>query len=493
MTRMERGSRPDLYNDPEVNDFITKIGLGDLTPDSMKSAFERIRRATDIALDRHDFTPIKRSGMAEDQGFAGYRLEAPLISPEVWARVPDGTLSYVVSVGGERFRHFRLIKDEGELRTDEELGRADYPHGVDRTVTLDELADRISSPLIADYKSFSTNPPQVNVGISLAFPHTNIVRDDGIDAILAPLDESGRLTKHWTISDWEQSKNNPSLIDRIKMRFRDAGIDTQDMRFVIVNDTEALALDTNTGNHIKPNDQIAPVYAVAGSGINHAVYLNSTDRFRGFCNLESGRISLSSTDVSDRMLTLLNRDEWHRDVTAVNEPTELEHEVGAIYIPRRIEAGIQLLREMEFSEGGRIFRSDEYAQELIRVIEANCHTRPTYLSDVLSETPPDELAEDPLIQDKVVQNLIRRALKRSGQFIGLSTAGVLSAVDDARFREGQHIILSDGAFLHEAEGVRNHAEQTARSLGFDITFTHASRVNGVAALAMSYDHLREAA
>jgi hypothetical protein len=461
---MSRNEQPrvDLedYLSPGFSERVTTIGLGNLSAADLTENFEDIRRRAAIGLGRKDGAGLEVGGLRSDQGLAAFKTEIPPLTQEAWERIPDGTESYVVNVGGTVFGYHHAKKENGLIET-KKLGQTSYPEKSRRHLTFSEFVSRITDPIITNYKNKVIKPDKIRLGVSLAFPHSNRVGEDGIDALLEPTKPNGTLPKHWKITDWEKiDPKDRGLIGAIKRDFAANGINTE-IEIVVINDTAGVEFDVNAVNEAREKRlPLLPVSAVGGSGVNHAVNQN------GLINFESGRATVASNRVTERMIQNLRK-----ETGAEILRNELEHETGGQYIIERLRAGIEIL-----GEDGLI--DLKYAQHISEKIKQ------------LSEHNPDligQIAEGHTeIQDRAIQNLARRALIRAAQFFGLTTAAILEASLGSREGGEKAVVLAEGSFLHNGVGVKREAEQIAARLGQPIEFIKASSVRGMAALSMSW-------
>jgi hypothetical protein len=459
----------DRYLSPDFALTLHQIGLSEMSTADLHLMYTDLLDRARIGLHRTRPVLITEGGLAADEGLAAFRTGIPTITAEAWNQVEDGTDAYVASVGGTNFEFHRAFKESGRIAT-RKLGKNAYEKDETKKVSYNEFVARIVDPVADHYNSRAFKAKKLRLGVSLGFPHNNIVTNDGIDATLEPLKHDGTLTKQWKITDWEKIPlKERHLSTAIKNRFEELGVDPARIELVILNDTPATALDVNAIVDAQEKKlSILPVAAIGGTGTNHAALYDGK-----LINMESGRSIISDCMVTQKML---------ENIAVENgEPVvrrELEHEIGGKYIIERLRAGIQIL-------GAQGMIDDEYAGALSEWIRIKHEHNPSLLSEIA--------AGNTAITDKAIQFLAQQALKRAGQFFGITTAAIAEAVCGERRGEPKCAVLTEGSFVNYADNVKRLAENTASRLGQPIEIVEASSVRGAAGLAMARPYLELAA
>ena len=450
------------------------IGLLGLEQEAIKPRFIDIQQRLVTGLRRSGEPTIADGGMAADEGFASFRTGIPLISNEAWGRVPNGTESYVASVGGTNTKYYKTTKEsETDIRL-ERIGELKYEQDAKKQLTFAEFIDRTVKPIAEAYNNASEKPDRLHFGISLAFAHKNIVTEEGLDAEFSPLDEFGTFPKGWKITDWAKiPEKERGFIQAIKRGFQKYDIDPAIVNAVILNDTPGTALDSSAARKAtEDGKKILAIGAVGGTGTNFA-----GDQ-EGLINFELGRWPLpkdtegKADNVTERVLDNMLQDSLHFDPAAKRGVPELENETGGKYAPERLRAGIQIL-------GEQMPEILPDANELADWIKVASEQNETLISD---------LASGKLYISDLVQRLAQGVLTRAGQHFGLASAAVADVLYGDRQKEDEAALLVEGSFVNRATGVKDEAEKTAFSLGQPISIYEANSIKGVGALAMSWEY-----
>lgn len=457
------------YTSSEFSQRMLSIGLTELPTDEIFTQTNKLVEKAQISLARRTRARIVEGGMAADGGFAAFRTGIPRITPEIWQNVEEGTDSYVASVGGTNFKFHHAIKENG-LITTRKMGEASYGNDRMKRLTYREFVSRIVDGIAEDYNAKDIKPDKLRLGVSIGFPHSNVVTSEGVDAVLEPIKSDGTLVKQWKITDWEKiSEEDKSMTQAIKKRFEELGIDPSIVEVSILNDTPATALDINaiTDAHQR-GLTILPVSAIGGTGTNHSAFHEGE-----LVNMETGRGEITDSLITTKMLENIAKETGE----SVIRP-ELEHEIGGKYIIERVRAAIEIMSDSEFID-------KDYARALSDWIQINQESNPELVSQLArGETE---------INDKAVELLAQQALKRAAQFFGLTTAAIAEALIGERPDGPKAAVLTEGSFVNRAKSVRRIAEHTAATLYQPIEIIESSSVIGVAALSMSREFLPLAA
>lgn len=434
---------------PKASDMKTRLdelGLRPFTDAELRDLSQRLRTTIDIGLNRQGEPVIT------DGGVLAAATGVQAITPTQVRSIPDGQRGITAACGGTNWIFAETRKQpDGQVVIGRSFVRT-IPEQK-RQHTFDSFAEIIADGMARVAEQYDLmNEDVLPLSLSLGFPQINSQTPQGdIDAKIP----RRHLPKFWEITDYDESippNEQPSLGERIKEKLRARGVHGVHS-IAIVNDTVAVGLDVQ-------HDKDAPVGFVFGTGTNGAMYAGTE---KGMVNLEIGHAEIMDKDA---MLTIMQTRGWAPDTRRI-----MEYIMGGAFIPARVMAGIELLKDFVSSP-------DAINQQISE------SSNPALMSDMAKGRQSPLVGLSLAADDYFAAHLCaRRAIHQAGQLIGIHIGTVCEAVG---YTNGKVYVPYEGSVLGKGYLVKQRALQTVKTLlpNVELIPYEASGMVGVAKLAM---------
>lgn len=442
-----------------LTEAIAEIGIGELTHTEVQERYASVSNQLDIGLSRQG-RPTR-----EDGGVLAIRTPIPLITPEAYTHVPTGKRVLTAEFGGTNLKI--NIAEKQQNGSIEQAQLYEQSFALDeRQVTFAQYIDIMAEPL--DRFRHLAGGDSFDFGFSFGLAHENSVEPYGLEVNLLSEKNNGVLVKGWHIRDWSQiPPSERGVIGAINRRLGNNGSG------IGINDTPAVALDRGAAlGAQREGYRVLDGAAVAGTGTNGAVFIGE------MVNTEIGHALWPDDPVSARLRRRLIDQGIFTDEQDV---PELEHETGQ-YIARRVAAAVDLLGERGLMP---------MAQILAEQIESGINTNPALISELAAGKTRITVDNSSTI---ILQALAQSAQRRAEQVYGIFFASLASPIMEEQ--TDTVALLTEGSTIHKGMSdatntLKEGAEKEAKALlEQELIIYPASGMNGIAAVAMSWEALR---
>ncbi len=413
----------------------------------------------------------ERDSRRNYDGLKAVRTKFPKVSVEAWEDVPDGTTAVVGELGRETGQLRVAVKEaDGGISLSQRgisIRRALRPISFDQYIQ--QLADSILD--------LNNDNSTVNVGFSLEVPHTSILTDTGMDAIINTDGNHNRFPWNSELGGVPDEERN--IMQAVQRHLRTHGVEVE--HGVIADGATAVALDI-----FSASDAAAEGFVVLDGGM--AAGADTTAAIKNH-TLDIGNASWSDDQVARKLRQKL-QEEGKLD-TEADQPL-LKHELGE-YLPLRLAMGIELL-------GDKIAQN---SRNIAEKIWQQAETNNSLISDIAAGKV--QFTHNANI-NLTIRLLARSVLRRAEQVYGAITAVVAEPPlkereDKVKLEQGVPVaLLTTGDLLHAATGGKllrtlntGVRIEAANLLGREVDVYRAVPKFGLAAAAMAWDHLEVAA